>query len=34
LRRQWARVQASLAGLESQKTWLKNQTAAMSGSNG
>jgi flagellar hook-associated protein 2 len=33
LRRQWSRVQASLAGLESQKTWLKNQTDAMSGSN-
>jgi flagellar hook-associated protein 2 len=34
LRRQWSRVQASLAGLETQKTWLKNQTQAMSGSNG
>jgi flagellar hook-associated protein 2 len=34
LRRQWSRVQSSLAGLESQKAWLKNQTAAMSGSNG
>ena len=34
LRRQWSRVQASLAGLESQKSWLKNQTQAMSGSNG
>lgn len=34
LRRQWSRVQASLAGLESQKTWLKNQVQAMSNANG
>jgi flagellar hook-associated protein 2 len=33
LRRQWSRVQASLAGLQSQQTWLKNQTAAMNNSN-
>ena len=32
-RRQWSRVQASLAGLQSQQTWLKNQAAAMSNSN-
>lgn len=33
LRRQWSRVQASLAGLQNQQTWLKNQTAAMNNSN-
>jgi flagellar hook-associated protein 2 len=33
LRRQWSRVQASLAGLQSQQTWLKNQTASMNNSN-